>query len=470
MPRGRELLICAAAALVVALSRLAHLDIVWIEEAYGMAAARELIAGKVLYRDIWFDKPPGYALYYAAFGAQAGLVLRLAATLFVLLTAWTAWFAAGHLWSSSERAPAFVFACLAFTFWIPSAVQAVTPDLLMLPLLLGSLSALLARQPLLCGMLAGLALWCNSKSLLLSAPLLVWCTDLRQLLTLVAGFSGVQLSGWLLLDRSAYLSQVWIWGIGYSKDPLVTSPFIEFLRRTGGWVWFHSYLLLAAISSSRHELRLVLWLAAGLVAVCAGTRFFPRYYFALLPPILLLAARGWTKSGRWTRVAVVALAIVPAGRFGPKYIELLTTTGAVESWPDLKMMTDSRSAARLLSNLAEPGSTLLVWGYRPDIYVFSGLPAATRYLDSQPLNGVLADRHLSESKTTFPDLARENRRQLLRASAPSFIVDGLGPLNPSLSLERHEDLRPLLSRYRVVAKTALCVIYELQSSESAVRN
>ena len=470
MPRKRELLIWATAAVVVVLSRLAHQNILWIEEAYGIAAARELVAGKELYREIWFDKPPGYALYYASFGAQTGFVLRLIASLFVLLTAWTASVAAGNLWSSRERTPAFVFTCFALTFWIPSAVQAVTPDLLILPLLLGSLGALLACQPLLAGVLAGLALWCNSKSLLLSAPLLMWCTEIREIVTLLAGYIGVQLSGLLLLDRPAYFAQVWAWGIGYSRDSFVTSPAVEFFRRTGGWAWFHSSLLLSALLSARHELRLVLWVAAGLAAVCAGTRFFPRYYFALLPPIILLASRGWTISGRRTRVVILALATIPSLRFGPKYVELLTTPGAAESWSDLTMMLDSRLAARLLSDLAKPGSTLLVWGYRPDIYVFSGLPAGTPYLDSQALNGVLADRHLTKSNATFPDLARANRRQLVRSSTPSYIVDGLGPLNPSLAVDRYEDLRPLLSQYRVVAKTALCIIYELQSSQSAVRN
>ena len=47
---------------------------------------------------------------------------------------------------------------------------------------------------------------------------------------------------------------------------------------------------------------------------------------------------------------------------------------------------------------ANAGDTLFVWGYRPEIYVYTGLPAATRFLDSQPLTGVPADRHLTQSE------------------------------------------------------------------------
>ena len=49
---------------LVAAARLCHLDIVWVEEGYPLAAAREILAGKPLYSDIWFDKPPLFPLAY----------------------------------------------------------------------------------------------------------------------------------------------------------------------------------------------------------------------------------------------------------------------------------------------------------------------------------------------------------------------------------------------------------------------
>ena len=37
---------------------LLHSGIVWVEEAYPTAAAIQILDGKALYRDVWFDKPP----------------------------------------------------------------------------------------------------------------------------------------------------------------------------------------------------------------------------------------------------------------------------------------------------------------------------------------------------------------------------------------------------------------------------
>ena len=457
LPQGRELLVCIAAAAVVLLSRLAHVDLVWIEEAYGLTAARELLQGQGLYRDIWFDKPPGYAHYYSLFGAQTGIALRLAGTAFVLITAGAAALAAKKLWSDRERTPAFVFVCLALTFWIPSAVQAVTPDLLSVPLLLAALA--LYRLPALAGVLAGLAFWCNTKALILTLPLLLWFNGIGSVLQFGAGWSAVGATELLILDARAYWQQVWVWGFGYSRDSFVQSPATEFFRRTAGWAWFHAGALLVAVRAARHEVRLLIWFAVALASVCLGSRFFPRYYFALLPPLVLLAARGWSISGKTLRIGALLLCAIPIVRFGPRHVTLFTEPNA--SWTDLNLMEDSRSVAGILSAEAKPEARILVWGYRPDVYAFSGLRPAPRFIDSQPLTGVLADRHLTNSRPTFAELAQVHRRELASAPRPDFIVDGLGLLNPDLGINSYEELRSLLADYRVVTKTSSSVIYQL---------
>src|SRR5207253_10981992 len=48
--------------LTVAMARFCHTQILWVEEAYPSAAAAQVMEGKFLYRDVWFDKPPLYAL------------------------------------------------------------------------------------------------------------------------------------------------------------------------------------------------------------------------------------------------------------------------------------------------------------------------------------------------------------------------------------------------------------------------
>ena len=65
----------ALAAIFVLLlaSRMSHLRIVWVEEGYPAAAAIQVLDyGKVLYRDVWFDKPAGSVYLYCLWGARTG--------------------------------------------------------------------------------------------------------------------------------------------------------------------------------------------------------------------------------------------------------------------------------------------------------------------------------------------------------------------------------------------------------------
>ena len=62
-------------------ARLCHVEILWAEETLPLAAAQQMRAGKVLYRDIWFDKPPFAPVLYSTLGAEAGWRLRLAGNL-----------------------------------------------------------------------------------------------------------------------------------------------------------------------------------------------------------------------------------------------------------------------------------------------------------------------------------------------------------------------------------------------------
>src|SRR4030081_1230677 len=117
--------------LIVTAARLCHSDILWVEEAYPTAAAAEIASGKVLYKDVWFDKPPLYALIYLLWGARTGVALRLAGSVYVLLACLIAFRFAKELWGERE---AVYSACLLgffLTFGIPSAVMALAPDLLM---------------------------------------------------------------------------------------------------------------------------------------------------------------------------------------------------------------------------------------------------------------------------------------------------------------------------------------------------
>ena len=434
---------------VVLLLRLCHRDIVWVEEGYPLAAAAEMLRGKALYTEIWFDKPPLFPAFYMLFGALAGWPLRVAGALYVLLSAWAAGRVAAHVWGQREERLAAALMAFALTFGIPASVMVIGPDLMLIPLQAAAFLAAWKRQAFAAGLLAGIGMLINGKMLLLLPVMIV----LRPVW--LAGFLAPQLV--LLPVASAYWMQVWAWGSMYSRDTFIANPVLEGLQRTMNWMGFHAAIVIGAAVGLREQpakRRWLLWIACALVALTAGLRFSPRYYFLLLPPLTILAARGLALG---KRPLLLLLLLIPLIRFGPRYIELAQGKGG--TWSDLAMEQDSRAAAGLL----EGEGDLLVWGYRPELYVLSGKPAATRFLDSQPLTGVFADRHLTNSTPTAAALARTNRAELI-STKPEWIVDGLGPYNPQLAITQFEDLRPWLQAYVETGRTQGTIIYRLRTS------
>jgi hypothetical protein len=174
--------------------------------------------------------------------------------------------------------------------------------------------------------------------------------------------------------------------------------------------------------------------------------------------MIIAASRGWSllAHNRFAVAALAALLAVPLIRFGKPYITL--AGGATMT--DLSMNRDSRAASDKLRALSHPGETLFVWGFRPDIFIDSEIPAGTRFLESQPISGVLADRHLFSSDSIAPDFTAPNVRELL-TTKPTWIVDGLGLYNPSLSLSRQPALAQWFSQYTEVARTDFSILYRL---------
>jgi len=256
-----------------------------------------------------------------------------------------------------------------------------------------------------------------------------------------------------------YYEQVWKWGRIYAARTFVEHPLRNAAARTGAWLGFHAAIAIGAAwfwwKDRGERWRWAGWLAISFLAVAAGWRFFPRYFFQILPVMVITGARGIALLPPRIRVALIGTALlVPAVRFGPRYVSLATRGDA--DWVDTAMDRDSREVGALLHGL-DPGP-LFVWGFRPEIYVYAGRPAASRFLDSQPLTGVPADRHLVDSTPVTPELAAQNRSELIRAK-PALIVDGLGLYNPRLAIGAYPDLTAWLSAYREAGRTRVSIIY-----------
>jgi len=454
------------AALLVA-SRMCHVSILWEGDTLPLATAEQMAAGKVVYRDVWYDKPPLVPALHVLWGARPGWPMRLGNALYALLACWIAFGFARDLWSEREGIWAAGLLGFFLVFDLPASVIPVASDLMMLAPHLAAMWMAWKRRPFWSGVWAGVAFWVSPKGLFVAAACALW--DPAGVALMAAGFAAVSaaMAGWLWSAGAlgAYWEEVWKWGRLYAASPFVESPLRNGIVRTLNWMGFHAAIVIAAGRFLWREgirryqerraawLGWIGWLCLALIGLSTGLRFFPRYYFLLLPVVVMMAARGFTLLGR-KREFVALLLLIPATRFGPSYLAALRNP----EWRDIGMDRDSRAAAALVREMAKTGDTLFVWGYRPEIFSYTRLPAGTMYLDSQPLTGVPADRHLTQSEPVETEAAAR-RRVVLTHTHPTFVVDGLGLLNPRLAITNYPDLREWLGQYREVGRTGETIVY-----------
>ncbi len=416
---------------VVLLSRLCHFGVLWIEEAYPAAAAVNILAGRVPYIDFWFDKPPLFPYLYTLWHSETTLLLRAAGAGYVTLCAWLMARLAGNPLAG-------LLLAFFLTFDVASAALVLGPDMLTLAPVMGAL-LLVKDRPYLAGFVLSLGFHVNTKAILFLPLLWSWKA---------AAAFGVFAAPVFLW--TGYLEQVWQWGSLYASQTFIQNPWRDGLLKTLGWLGFHATLVIGAIRG-KWNWQIAFWIAAAAACIFAGFRFFPRYYFHLLPPLCLLASQGLLRMNRWKWLPLAVL-LLPILRFGPPYLNLAMQKPIA----DLAMYRDSQMAAGVINAMKQPGNTIFVWGYRPDVDALTQLPGGTPFLESQPLTGVFADRHLFSSQVSADGA---ERRKQLSASRPTFVVDGLGKYNPDLALAQYEDLQPWLSGYQEIARTRGSIIY-----------
>ena len=453
------------------LLKLCHLHILWAEEGYGSAAAVQILHGKMLYRDFWFDKPPLAALVYVLWHGRAGFGLRVADAVYASACAAAAYRLARHLWSEREGIFAACLTAFFLVFDLPASITTLAPDLLLILPALAAVDCAARQKPFWAGVWCAIGLAVNAKGVLILAVCVVWSWP--SLIPLLLGFLAASAPWfvWLAMHHALpdYWQQVWWFGAQYSRDTFVIHPWIEGFTRTLHWAGFHAAVFIAAaICVARRRLwkraAWLIWIAAGVAGIVAGERFFERYYFLLLPPIVILAAGGITQVARRRQTSILLLLAIPLVRFGPRYAMLAgdLMAGRITYWSDVLLNDDSKQVSRTIRAREQPGDTLLVWGYRPDIFAYTQLPVAGRFLDSQLLTGVIADRHLTSTHVSFPSLAAANR-QRLTSLRPAWIVDGLAPINPALAITAYPELQQWLStNYTQRGSTQNSIVYCLR--------
>lgn len=457
MSTGR-LIFWLTLATLLGLSRLAHLHILWADEDYHLAVAAQALHGKMLYRDIWYDKPPLNAIVFMLFGALPDLPLRLFSVLLELAGAAAAHHFARQLWGEKEAyiaAAAFAFFHI---FFFPGTAIPLEPDSLMILPHVLALYWAWRKRGLYAGMLAGLCFLLNTKGAFVAlACVLLLPTELP---LITAGFAlpCLMTGAWLYAEGALpdYWQQVWRWGFLYSGNPL-DEPASAPLMRLAGWLGFHASLCLGTFFGLRSvtdrtlRWKLAAWLAVSFLAALIGWRMPPRYMSQMFPALVLLGSGGlaviFTKRSLCSVIAVIAI-LIPIGRFGPRYAQLLAddARGIEHNWGDIAMDRESQAGAALIRQLAQPGDSIYVWGYRPNVVVYTGLPIASQLWDSQPVTMVPADRHLGRNEVLDADWARQHQDELAR-TRPTFIVDGLSAYNRTLDIHNFPRLKDWIALY-----------------------
>jgi hypothetical protein len=463
MQRGRgisNLYVWSSVLVALVCLRLCFAGVLWSDEDYHMAAAIQILHGKIPYRDFWYDKPPLAALYYLPIGAVPGALLRLWDGAYVLLCCLLAKRLAQSWWGEQEGRAAALLIAFFTTFYLPSAVIPFAPDVLLVAPHLAAVYFARRKQALAAGLVCGLGFWINVKALFVVAGCAVWA------LPSLLGFAGALAAGAGILAVMGawpgYWQQVWVWGFAYAPGATVAHPLLLSVERVGDWLGFHAALGLGWWNGVEREtraeqLKLAAWLAISFAAVCFGNHFAPRYFFQILPPLAMVGARGIVlalrEHKRLAAPALTVLLMVPLIRFAPRYAMV-----GHAKWGDIALDLDSQQAAAQINAQASAGDTLFVWGYRPDVYVYTRLGFASRYWDSQPLTGIAADRHLTAGEPVASDETGA-RLKIVEQSRPTFIVDGLGPLNDKLKPQKFSEMRELLQGYREVARNRLSIVY-----------
>ncbi len=460
MSLSREAVLFWLCLLAVVLgSRLCHAKILWADEDYHLASAIQVLHGKIPYRDFWYDKPPLNLAFYLLFGARTGVVLRVADAVFVCLCCAVAYRFASQLWTRREGFLAAAALALFQVFYLAPGILPLEPDTFLLAPHLGAVYLAWRRRPFLAGLVAGVAFQLSPKGAFVLASAALFAPASLPMLILGFLIPGAITLGCLVAAGAwpGYVEQVWRWGLLYAGTPQARRSLVNVLD----WLGFHAALVLGAgwywaQDKSPERMKTLGWCAISLMATAVGWRFAPRYFMQLLPALAIPAARGFARANPAVRALVLMALLIPVVRFGPRYFELARGT----PWTDTAMDRESREAARIITATARPGDTIFIWGYRPDIVAYTRLQVSGPIWDSQPVTGVPADRHLSDSRPVSESLASENRQLLLR-SKPSFLVDGLSLYNRGLDIHRYPDLAQWIAQYCELGRIGGTTVYRL---------
>lgn len=500
-----------------------------VDEAIHAAAARTILDGGVLYRDAIDQRTP--LTYYAVAGVfrvfgennlwavRCGIALLVGATGWLLLVA-------GHRLRNRAAGicGGFLYVLLATSALYPGDANAANTEWFVAffssaaaAVFLGGGPAARNRRYLTTGLLASGAFLSKQPALLdAAAPFLTvlyvgWRQGRprRETIGRLAAFA----AGWLLpvAAAAAYfllhgagrdaLFYTWTYNLRYYGAAVTFSDrvmsLVEPLHLVGAAGPALLALWLAGAAGTLHRLLqrhpqpaeapgnpgrlfVTVWSVAALAGAGSGGRDFQHYSIQFLAPFCLGAglALGWlydraaAAPGHW--LARLAAGAVLAGLI----FELVPP--AVAGRKRRQGEDPARTVAAYIRQHGGPDDRIFVWGYHPDLYLYSDRRPASRFLYASFLTGLLpwinADPDVPTDRWIVPG-AMDQLLADLRRRQPRYIVD----CSPGYNRYWHKyplaDFAPLAAyvrdRYRVVEPQVFVPtgfqLYELKSAPAGDR-
>ena len=436
----------------------------------GMVISR----GGVLYRDVADRKPPLAPVLYAALFQISGtrdlrpvhalVAIELGAAALLVASAVrrragdrAAWWAAGLLitgamvfMSRDTQAANFShLALLPACGAIVVARRGTTKSAALAGVLLGV--AVLTRQTWIIGLApAAFSAWLHGGRRADHVALVIAATA-TTILVVAFLFPFGLFWHWTFTANGSLLT-----GITQSQDLLVRAG-----AATGIFIAGHLALvwLVARRGWHRNAADLWLWLAAGLVSVVAGFRFFGHYWLSVLPPLCLLGAPALAACGRSARRALAIAVLVP------------TAVGFGLGWSaEEARRADPTRLVAAARTMTTPGDRITVWGSFPELYWRSGRTPGGALVISDFVVGRSAGRPAGAAARAadITPGALDQYMRSLRAAPPRLFFDtstagirGYQKFPPSLV---PRVARFLARHYRRAAVIEGVTIYELKRS------
>lgn len=199
------------------------------------------------------------------------------------------------------------------------------------------------------------------------------------------------------------------------------SAFPLWIGAATGFAW----LLSAAVLRMNAAMFLIIGLvAASFLAVCLPGRFWPHYYYLMIPPAVIVmtlfivsllhaSAQFIARRTLASSVAIVASGLIIAVLFASEYEHFLSKDGLEITLPRYNTRDYwGRAQGENVARVTSPGDSVFVYGNDAAIYYYSGRKCASRYTMITGLHPQMRG-------------AEERRRRLmsdLRASRPRVIV------------------------------------------------